>query len=142
MCSLRPYGPDVGVWPRVCWISTGLLSILPIHAAGYHDVKEPRNTIDRVISSYIPTLKSLSYARQRHHNEVPGSPVRRPKSMLVAMPKTEDRSDLPFVEKEVQDYFHRFVRQLFSKIPRGIWLFPLSAAMASSILRVMVVIEH
>ena len=29
--------PDCGVWPRVWWIGSGLLNLLPIHAAGYHD---------------------------------------------------------------------------------------------------------
>ena len=54
-------------WPRVWWIGCGLLNILPIHAAGYHESASnpPLCAIDRVISSYAPTVKSLAYARER-----------------------------------------------------------------------------
>ena len=53
------------VWPRVWWVGSGLLNILPIHASGYHDSTPPQTALDRVISSYAPTVKSLAYARER-----------------------------------------------------------------------------
>ena len=37
--------------------------MLPIHAAGYHSI-DSKSVIDRVISSYIPTLKSLAHSRR------------------------------------------------------------------------------
>jgi hypothetical protein len=52
-------------WPRVWWCPTGPLSVLPIHAAGHHPryrTTATRNTdcvLDRVISSYTPTLTAL-----------------------------------------------------------------------------------
>ena len=52
-------------WPRVWWVGSGLLNILPIHASGYHDSTPPQTALDRVISSYAPTVKSLAYARER-----------------------------------------------------------------------------
>lgn len=52
-------------WPRVLWVGTGLLSILPIHAAGDHDSNPPQTVLDRVVSSYAFTMKSLSYAKER-----------------------------------------------------------------------------
>jgi tetratricopeptide (TPR) repeat protein len=60
--------PEDGAWPRLWWIPTSILSLLPIHAAGHHD-DEPgparRAVVDRVVSSYTPTLRALDRARRR-----------------------------------------------------------------------------
>jgi hypothetical protein len=88
------------VWPRVWWVACGVLSILPIHAAGYHDSNPPRSAIDRVISSYTPTVKALAYARERGTRVGDLKPQ---KALLVGMPKTPEWSDLPFVEKELEE---------------------------------------
>lgn len=41
-----------GVWPRLWWCPTGALTVLPVHAAGYHHT---RNTVlDRVVSLLHP----------------------------------------------------------------------------------------
>lgn len=53
---------------RVWWCPTGPLALLPVHAAGYHDPDDGRMhdaVLDRVISSYTPTLRSLLHARHR-----------------------------------------------------------------------------
>lgn len=87
---------SIGHCPRVWWVGYGLLNILPIHAAGYYGSGSTRNSIDRVISSYTPTIKSLLYARERNVQ------VGRPKEqrlMLVAMP---GKGDLPFAEMEIK----------------------------------------
>ena len=77
--------------------------ILPIHAAGYHELNSSRTAIDRVISSYIPTLKSLGFARERR--------VRLPsqKALIVGMPTTPEQCDLPYVDVEIEA-----LRNLFS----------------------------
>jgi tetratricopeptide (TPR) repeat protein len=54
-------------WPRIWWCPTGLLTLLPLHAAGYHASPSgrdtaPRTILDRVISSYTPTLGALADA--------------------------------------------------------------------------------
>jgi tetratricopeptide (TPR) repeat protein len=54
-------------WPRIWWCPTGPLSLLPLHAAGYHaaepaDDSMPRTILDRAISSYTPTLGALADA--------------------------------------------------------------------------------
>ena len=54
-------------WPHIWWVPVGRLSVLPIHAAGYHTTPE-RSTIERVISSYVPTIRALGYARQQVDN--------------------------------------------------------------------------
>jgi hypothetical protein len=56
---------DVSTWPRLWWCPTGALTVLPLHTAGYHaDPVEARRTVlDRVVSSYTPTLRALLDAR-------------------------------------------------------------------------------
>jgi hypothetical protein len=52
-------------WPRVWWILTGPPSALPVHAAGYHDSGPGQDSVlDRVVSSYTPTLRTLRHARR------------------------------------------------------------------------------
>ncbi|MFJ5643521.1 CHAT domain-containing protein [Streptomyces sp. NPDC093223] len=47
--------------PRVWWIPTGPLCLLPVHAAGYHrQPGRPRTALDRVVSSYSATLRALA----------------------------------------------------------------------------------
>jgi tetratricopeptide (TPR) repeat protein len=53
--------------PHVWWCPSGLLSFLPLHAAGHHATRAdacPQTVMDRVISSYIPTIGMLAHARQ------------------------------------------------------------------------------
>jgi hypothetical protein len=54
-------------WHRVWWCPTGPLTLLPLHAAGHHhDPREhpARTVMDRVVSSYTPTLRALLEARR------------------------------------------------------------------------------
>jgi hypothetical protein len=52
-------------WPRLWWCPTGPLTLLPLHAAGYHDkTGAGRTVMDRVVSSYTPTLRALLEARR------------------------------------------------------------------------------
>lgn len=88
-------------WPRVWWVPTGVLSILPIHAAGYHNDKDPgRAAMDRVVSSYAPTVTGLANARSCIGV---ATGAQKPKAMLVAMPETpgERERELEFAEDEV-----------------------------------------
>jgi hypothetical protein len=53
--------------PRLWWCPTGLLTLLPLHAAGRYDASgQPAGDAvpDRVVSSYTPTLRALLEARQ------------------------------------------------------------------------------
>ncbi|MFD7003807.1 CHAT domain-containing protein [Streptomyces mirabilis] len=88
-------------WPQVWWAPGGLLGLLPLHAAGYHtdaaDDPRQRSVMDRVISSYTPTVRALRYARER----TPSPAAAR--SLIVAMPTTPGLSDhgrLRFVDAE------------------------------------------
>ncbi|MEU7446103.1 CHAT domain-containing protein [Streptomyces diastaticus] len=78
-------------WPRVWWAPGGLLSLLPLHAAGHHSESlradsragEPPTVMDRVVSSYTTTIRALHHAR-RHQTSAPSVS----RSLIVAMPTT------------------------------------------------------
>ncbi|MGW0769255.1 CHAT domain-containing protein [Streptomyces sp. NPDC002676] len=48
-------------WPRLWWCPTGTTTWLPLHAAGHHGPQGGGRTVmDRVVSSYTPTLAALA----------------------------------------------------------------------------------
>ncbi|MEE6257457.1 CHAT domain-containing protein [Plantactinospora sonchi] len=68
-------GTPVGRWPRLWWSPTGPLSALPVHAAGYHDPEDGaggESVLDRVVSSYTPSLGALRHARRPGGTPVAG----------------------------------------------------------------------
>lgn len=79
---------------RVWWCPTGPLSLLPLHAAGHHQAADGRTVLDRVTSSYTPTLTALAHARAAD-SAATGHPL------LISMPHTPDEADLPGVVTEV-----------------------------------------
>jgi hypothetical protein len=88
-------------WPRVWWAPGGLMGLLPIHAAGHHndaDDRHGRAVIDRVISSYTPTISALRHARR------PGTAAGPESALIVAMPTTPGLPGgrLRFVPDEVR----------------------------------------
>lgn len=93
-------------WPRIWWIGSGLLNILPIHASGYHDSIPPRTVLDRVISSYTPSLKFLSGARERAARA--DRINLKDKAILITMPTTPGLDSLPFVTEEVRELENLF----------------------------------
>jgi tetratricopeptide (TPR) repeat protein len=103
-----------GSWPRVWWVTSGWLSLLPIHAAGYHSDKS-KNALDRVISSYAPTMKSLAHARTTAKKR-----SNRDNILVVAMPNTPEKIPLPFVTEEVRG----LEEVLPTAIPRQILIEP------------------
>lgn len=58
-------GPPRAEVPRLWWCPTGLLSLLPLHGAGYH-AAPGATVLDRAVSSYTPTLRVLREARRPH----------------------------------------------------------------------------
>ncbi|MDL5206523.1 CHAT domain-containing protein [Streptomyces sp. ALI-76-A] len=82
--------PDDGVLPRVWWMPTGPLALLPLHAAGHPD---RTGALDRVLSSYTPTLRALARAQRR-----PAATVLR--RLTVALDRTPGLPDLPATAAE------------------------------------------
>ncbi|MFD0356656.1 CHAT domain-containing protein [Streptomyces sp. NPDC127110] len=85
-----PPAPGSGSWPRVWWVPTGLLNLLPLHAAQRGD----QSALDRVICSYTPTFRALRVARGRP------SARRPPRILAVSMPDTPGAPPLPFAGQE------------------------------------------
>jgi len=54
-------------WPSVWWCPVGPLALLPLHAAASYDPRRPAGAavLDRVVSSYTPTLTGLLRAREQ-----------------------------------------------------------------------------
>ncbi|MBP2327046.1 tetratricopeptide (TPR) repeat protein [Kibdelosporangium banguiense] len=81
--------------PRVWWSLTGPLGHLPLHAAGYHPTS--RTVLDRVISSYTPTVRALDHARTRQ-----AASTANDQALIVAMPSTPGQRPLHHVTEEAQ----------------------------------------
>lgn len=82
---------DSSMLPRIWWIGVGTLAKAPFHAAGDHSHGSTNNTMSRAMSSYIPTIKALSYAREKKLE------LRGPHSrlLLISMPTTPDTPAIP-----------------------------------------------
>jgi tetratricopeptide (TPR) repeat protein len=88
-------------WPRLWWCLPGLLSFLPLHAAGRHFPLDPANqaVLDRAVSSYTPTLRALLHARgPTPAGRAPGNGT----AVVVAMPHTAGAPDLPGAQEEAK----------------------------------------
>jgi len=77
--------PDTAEPLRVWWLPVGYLAVLPLHAAGYPG---EAGALDRAVSSYVPTLRSLDQARRR-----PAAATRR--QLTVGLAHTPGFPDLP-----------------------------------------------
>jgi hypothetical protein len=99
--------------PRIWWVSSGLMGLLPLHAAGIHTSESRENTMSHVVSSFAPNLKVLEYSREKSLNSAQSS---NPSVMLVAMAKTEDFPDLA-VEPEIGTVNASFVGTQIHRLP-------------------------
>jgi len=77
--------------PRLWWIPTGLLSFLPIHAAGYYNGP---SAMDYVISAYTSSIKALKYSRGNL------GPCEYNHGLIVIMPTTQNYPSLPRAREE------------------------------------------
>ncbi|QXJ24286.1 CHAT domain-containing protein [Actinomadura graeca] len=83
--TLRPHGAA-----RVWWLPTGLLGLLPLHAAG-HPGKP--GALDAMVSSFVPSLRALRDARDR-------PPATSRRHLTVALHHTPGLRDLPGAARE------------------------------------------
>ncbi|KAH8892159.1 hypothetical protein GQ53DRAFT_863916 [Thozetella sp. PMI_491] len=67
----------------------------PLHAAGYH-TKPGENVLDRVISSYSTSLKTILHSRQRQLQ-----PSTSNDALLLAVPQAPGQYPLPFASVEI-----------------------------------------
>jgi hypothetical protein len=85
--SLTSTPGDARPWRHVWWCPTGPLSFLPMHAAGLHPTSfsqqaKAETTIDRVISSYTPSIRAFVESGSARANGRP------PSTLAVAIPDT------------------------------------------------------
>ncbi|MER7948909.1 CHAT domain-containing protein [Streptomyces sp. NPDC096079] len=88
LTALGHTGPpgDGEPWPRLWWAPGGVMGLLPLHAAGHRTGPAGRRVLDRVISSYTPTLRALRHAREQARRQGAGPVAHH--ALLVAMPLT------------------------------------------------------
>lgn len=84
-------------WPRLWWVLTGQLCQLPIHAAGKPNHNFSESVMNRVISSYSPSIRALFHSRRE------SCPVysRALGHMMVGMAKTPSLPELACAKEEV-----------------------------------------
>lgn len=79
-------------WPRLWWCPVGIMTFFPLHAAGNHATGD--TVMDRVISSYTPTIRALAHART--------DVVYEPSTLIVAAPAPPGFTPLPGVTEEAE----------------------------------------
>lgn len=93
---LNHLGHDQAAPRRLWWVPTGPLAALPLHAAG--------DVLDRFVSSYAPTLRSLRSVWTAPAISRPADPL------VVAVPSAPGVPDLPAAQDEAGDVARRFPR--------------------------------
>ncbi|KAF5557185.1 hypothetical protein FPHYL_7774 [Fusarium phyllophilum] len=92
--------PGGCAWPHIWWIPTALLTLFPLHAAGYHRKESSETVIDRVVSSYASSIRAIMRGRQK---DLPSSFSSKaiPRALLVGMQHTPESGSLSYANKEI-----------------------------------------
>ncbi len=85
--------PTERPWPRLWWSPSGPLNFLPLHAAGHHGTTGA-SVLDRVVSSYTPTVRALLHSRSQQRRSGQRT------ALAVAMPETTGHATLPATVRE------------------------------------------
>lgn len=93
---IRELNSESRAQPRVYWMASGQMGMMPIHAAGTHDCGSAENTMSHVVSTYITTLKAFAYALERCSKQVQFSEQR---ILVVAMPMTPGKRPIKAMEE-------------------------------------------
>jgi tetratricopeptide (TPR) repeat protein len=87
---------DPRTLPRIYWMASGQMGMMPLHAAGTHDRGSTENTMSYVVSTYITTLKAFAYAQERCSKQVKLSEQR---ILVVTMPTTPGKRPIKATEE-------------------------------------------
>ncbi|KAF5686892.1 hypothetical protein FDENT_5619 [Fusarium denticulatum] len=88
---------DQQEWPHIWWIPTGPLSRFPLHASGRHGERSGKTVMDRVISSYSPSLRALVHGRRQREVAIgPGH------ALLIDVEHTDGCPRLPQARAEIK----------------------------------------
>ncbi|SPJ78341.1 uncharacterized protein FTOL_06730 [Fusarium torulosum] len=102
--------PADGKWPHIWWIPTELLTLFPLHAAGYHKRLSSETVLDRVVSSYTSSIRAIMRGRHQSTQVISSNPVS-PRALLVGMQHTPGVGPLPFANKEIE-VVHRICKTM------------------------------
>ena len=111
-----------GPLPRMWWLTTCWLNVLPIHAAATFS-DSPGGTIvdsvmDRVVSSYVPNLRALQFARKRRDTTTQRPhPPDLGTALFVQMSTTPGQDPLTNAKKEVDEAI-RIVGKSYKSVRR------------------------
>ncbi|MFJ3668114.1 CHAT domain-containing protein [Streptomyces sp. NPDC090106] len=83
---------------RLWWCPTGLLSLLPLHAAGHYDEDGDRNLPDRYVCSYTTTLRALAAGNSAAADEEEDGRL-----LAVDQSDTPGLPPLPHARQEIED---------------------------------------
>ncbi|NUP44453.1 MAG: CHAT domain-containing protein [Streptomyces sp.] len=89
--DLTPGGASL---PRLWWCPTGILSLLPLHAAGQYSGGAARGIADYAISSYTTTLNALRPKAAARHRSSRSRVRRDPRLLVVATPEAPGAAPL------------------------------------------------
>ncbi|KAF5580392.1 hypothetical protein FPANT_9348 [Fusarium pseudoanthophilum] len=88
---------DQQEWPHIWWIPTGPLSRFPLHASGRHGERSGKTVMDRVISSYSPSLRALVHGRRQREVAIDPS-----HALLIDVEHTDGCPRLPQARAEIK----------------------------------------
>lgn len=126
LCQPGPQAADSRL-PRLWWVSSGWISVFPIHVAGEYKSQaapgERRHVFDFFVSSYTPSLGALEYARMTMHRMSSAasadSSIPLPEAALISMKFTPDVSpDLNQAPDEVRET-ERILRREYKIVTMG-----------------------
>jgi CHAT domain len=82
--------------PRIYWVASGVMGMMPFHAAGVHEPNSTDNTISHVVSTYNTTLKSLAQSQEL---TVSGQSFCNERALVIAMPTTPGKRPIKAEEE-------------------------------------------
>ncbi|RBR05610.1 hypothetical protein FVER53590_03322 [Fusarium verticillioides] len=86
--------------PRIWWTASGLMALMPIHAAGDYSAEAGSSIFDFVIPSYTTTLRALAYARETEWKPLRGANC---EFAFIASPNKAKKGSELSVEESVRE---------------------------------------
>ncbi|KAI8419623.1 hypothetical protein FOFC_02212 [Fusarium oxysporum] len=71
--------------PRIHWVTSNVIGLMPLHAAGHHDDFSTENTLSHVVSSYTTTALSLRHSIHTTESWPLVDPAHQPKMAIIGM---------------------------------------------------------
>lgn len=76
--------------PRIHWVTSGILGLMPLHAAGHHDESSTENALSHAVSSYTTTVASLRQSIDKAEAGAWKDRTSQLKVVTIGMPESPD----------------------------------------------------